>query len=71
VQEGEASENSEMSQDPSTSMRLSLRSKGDILTGNINGLPVFSKAAPLRCKIGSFAFVFIIFAGVWRSSLKF
>ncbi|XP_062147475.1 protein NTM1-like 9 isoform X2 [Alnus glutinosa] len=72
----DSDENSEISQDPSTGMRPSSMSKGDILTG-INGLSVFSKAAPLRRKIGSFrvvvvvVVVIIIFAGVWRSSLKF
>lgn len=74
----DSDENSEISQDPITSMRPNLRSKGDILTG-INIFSVFSKAAPLRRKIWSFAFVFrvvvvvvlfVVFASVWRC-LKF
>ncbi|XP_059432000.1 NAC domain-containing protein 91-like isoform X2 [Corylus avellana] len=70
----DSDENSKISEDPSTGMKPNLRSKGDILTG-INVPSVFPKAASLRRKSGSLAFVFravvvvvlfVIFAGALR-----
>ena len=70
----DSDENSKISEDPSTGKKPSMRSKGDNLTG-MNISSVFSKAASLRRKSRSFAFMFravvvvvlfIIFAGAWR-----